>query len=96
MRGASDFYACPKYMRKDDQHPLGHDEDERACPNRISLYEEPQIVEALNKIIEEDLMSGVIADYTNLVFHYKHIEAKILKYSDNEIVISLLNKKAVR
>ncbi len=96
MQGTSAFYACPRYMRKDAQHPLGHDVDERACPNRISLYEEPQIVEVLNKIIEEDLMSGAIVDYTNLVFHYKHIEAKVLKYSDSEITISLLNKKAVK
>ena len=90
------FFACPKYMLKDDNHPDGHDADERACSNRLSFMDAEQIVVALSKEVEDDLMNGIMGDYTGTIIHVKQIDAKVLDYSDSKIKIGIVNRRTVK
>ena len=90
------FFACPKYMLKDDNHPDGHDADERACSYRLSFMDAEQIVVALSKEVEDDLMNGIMGDYTGTIIHVKQIDAKVLDYSDSKIKIGIVNRRTVK
>ena len=91
--GVSLFYACPKYMQKDEDNPDGYEKDqERACANRLSFDDASNIIFKFNKIVEESLLNNVIQDFNNYEFDYKKIHIKILKYSDNHLDIGILNK----
>lgn len=90
------FFACPKYMLKDENHPDGHDADERACSNRLSFMDAEQIVVALSKEVEDDLMNGIMGDYTGTIIHVKQIDAKVLDYSDSKIKIGIVNRRTVK
>lgn len=94
---ASPFYACPKYMLKDEAHPNGHDDLEPACANRLSFNMAISIVDRISKEIETDLSDGVVADYTGWKFTYKNIDVKILEYSQTKGVtkIGILNKNNI-
>ena len=89
------FYACPKYMKKDDEHPNGHEENERGCSNRISFEDVRHLVEKFSDQIETDIMNGEMCDYTGFKFHWKTIDAVILKYSDDKIVMGVTNRKEI-
>lgn len=90
------FFACPKYMLKDENHPDGHDADERACSNRLSFMDAEQIVVALSKEVEDDLMNGIMGDYTGTIIHVKQIDAKVLDYSDSKIKIGIVNRRTIK
>lgn len=91
----SPFYACPKYMRKDDAHPNGHEENERGCANRISFNDVEHLVDKLGKVIAEDENNGVVADYTGLRLKWKTIDAVVLKYTPKKIVLGIKNSKQI-
>lgn len=93
--GESPFYACPKYMLKDNKHPNGHTKDERACPNRLNFIDAQGIVEKFSDIVEKDIINDKNINYEGLEFKYKHYEIKVFKYTDNDIKISVINKKAL-
>lgn len=90
------FFACPKYMLKDENHPDGHDTDERACSNRLSFMDAEEIVVALSKEVEDDLMNGIMGDYTGTIIHVKQIDAKVLDYSDSKIKIGIVNRRTIK
>lgn len=90
------FYACPKYMRKDEKHPDGHEEWEHGCVNRLSFSDAADILTKFNKTVEEDMMSGTICDYKGCRFiHKNNIEVTILKYQSGHVSFGILNRKAV-
>lgn len=89
------FYACPKYMLKDDKHPDGHEADERACANRLSFMDAEQIVMLLSKEVEEDLENGIMGNYKGITIRLKQIDAVVLEYSDYKIEIGIINHKAI-
>lgn len=91
-----DFYACPKYMRKDERHPDGYSENERACANRLSFTDAGSVLFAFNKMVEEDSISGMFADYTNTVFPVgTHIRATVLRHTSNEVWFGIYNRRAI-
>ena len=95
--GHDDFYACPKYMLKDDAHPDGHGPDDKACLNRLGLSDAGEIISVFNRIVDEDMQENVFADYTNFSFPYKPgIQVKVLVFSDKEIRFGVLNRRAVK
>lgn len=96
MEGSSAFYACPKYMLKDEKHPDGHEPDERACPNRISFIRANTIVEKFMKRVEADNTDNMFMDYTNMEFKYDGITVRILKYSPTDVRIGIINKRAFK
>lgn len=90
------FYACPKYMLKDENHPDGHEADERACTNRLSFSDAGDIIAMFNKIVDDDMTNGCIADYNNFVFTYKNnIKVKVLSYGGKELKFGIYNRKAI-
>lgn len=92
---ATPFYACPKYMRKDEDHPDGHEENERGCSNRASFDDIRHIVEKLCQQISDDEKMFTYTDYTGMHLKWKMIEAVVLKYSDTKIVIGIHNTKEI-
>ena len=89
------FYACPRYMKKDKDHPNGHEEFEKGCANRVSFEDVRHIVEKLGKQMSEDEASGVIADYTGMRFKWKSVDVVVLKYTNNKITLGVSNKKEI-
>ena len=77
----SPFFACVKYMRKDENHPDGHEENEQACSNRMSFNLATSIMEQISKLVEEAILSGAVMNFTGYVFTYKAVEVTILEYS---------------
>ena len=83
----SPFYGCSKYI-KDSEAP-----DEPPCPNRLNMDDYQGIVLKFLDIVAE---GGPTMDYTNYSFEYKggrqRSSVRVLKYSDNEIRLGVLNK----
>lgn len=82
------FYACQK-------RPRDHSEGD-VCFNRLNLDDYQGIVLKLFEIISEDPFS----DLTNKTFDYKgarqKIMIRIIKYTDAEIHLGILNKTVLR
>ena len=96
QHGESAFYACPQYFEFSNEHPNGHFPGEKPCYNRISFRDAEKVIGEFSKIIEADLDDNVIADYKGLKITHRHIVAKVLKYSDKEVRIGILNRMAVQ
>lgn len=96
MEGKSAFYACSKYMLKDEKHPDGHEANERACANRISFQSMMRIMEKFMKIVEADDAAGTVCDYTGMKFKSNGVDVKILKYDPSDMRIGILNRKDMR
>ena len=62
--GSSLFYACPKYMPADSQHPDGHARHEAACANRLSFSDAEKIVSMLSDAVMESLSGDDLCDFT--------------------------------
>lgn len=90
------FFACPKYMRKDEKHPDGFDKNETGCTNRLSFSDAGDIVVAFNKIVDDDIASFLFRDYTNYSFTLRNISVVVLSYSSEFIKFGVLNRKAVQ
>ncbi len=97
MSGESAFYACPKYMLKDEEHPDGHEKGEPMCMNRISFTRAQSVVDKLMEKVEKDRAAGVFAaDYTGYRYNVSGIEVEVLKYSlESGMKIGILNRKAI-
>ena len=95
--GNNQFYACSKYMVKDEKHPDGYDPDfEKACNNRLSFDDAGDVIMKFSEILAESLMNGEMNDWTNIKFKVKQIDVKILRYSDKHIDFGVVNKRAVK
>ena len=92
---ATPFYACPKYMKKDEEHPDGHDENERGCANRASFDDVMHLVEKFGKQIAEDESQGNVVDYTGLKLKWKTVDAVITKYSADKIIMEIKNRREI-
>ena len=93
--GSSLFYACPKYMPADSQHPDGHERYESACANRLSFSDAEKIVSMLSDAVMESLSGDDLCDFTGYRFRLKQIAVTVLKYSDGDIRLGILNRGAV-
>lgn len=87
------FFACPRYWAKDEEHENGHEPYEEPCMNRLDYDTAQDIVEKLSQMIDEDDKDGIVTDYKNCVIHVKGIEAKVIRYTDKEIRIGILNRR---
>ena len=92
---ATPFYACPKYMLKDENHPDGHEEGEPGCANRISFEDYRHLVEKISADLENAFLNGEMPDLTGSKYRWKNVDAVIDKYSDKKIILSVLNKKEI-
>lgn len=80
-------YTCPKSKIKN------RTDDEAICNNKISLYEYEKAIEHISEQIiraEEDDQQIVLTNHT---WKKKTITFKIIKHTDNEIIVSVLDEK---
>ena len=82
-------------MKKDDKHPNGYEEGERACANRISFDDVRHLVEKFGDIIQNDEENGVIANYKGMKMKWKSIDAIVLEYEKEKIVLGINNRKEI-
>ena len=84
------FYACEKYYQKPGNEAAG-------CANRMNLDDYQGIVLKFLDIIAEE---EVTTDFTNFAFDYRgarqKLHVKVLKYTDDEIHIGVINKTVIR
>jgi len=97
MQGDTPFYACPRYFRKDDEHPDGHEADDKMCLNRLSFTKAQSIVDKMMKVVENDRANGIFtADYKGYTFTVSGIEVTVLKYHFGAgIKFGILNRSAI-
>lgn len=85
----SPFYGCNQYM---EETPEG----ESPCPNRLNMDDYQGIVLKFLDYVASDGDKGIVTDYTNFTFEYRggrhKTFVKVLKYSDDEIRLGILNK----
>lgn len=93
--GESAFYACPQYFEFSNEHPDGHFPSDKPCYNRMSFSDAEKVISKFSRIIETDMSDNTVADYRGIRITYKHIDATVLKYSDQKIKIGILNRMAV-
>ena len=93
--GGSLFYACPKYMPADDRHPDGHERYEAACPNRLSCTDAEKIVSMLSDAVQDSLSGDDFCDFTGCRFNLRQISVEVLRYSDGDIRLGILNRGAL-
>ena len=99
QEGQSKFFACPKYMLKDEKHPDGHEADEKACVNRISFDDIGNIMMALHSVMSNAVADpGEMIDFNGYSFKHKSYDVKILKYNEftGKIKLSILNRKVLQ
>ena len=85
----STFYSCPKY------YPENRKPGEKACANRISLPDYENMVTKLSEMIAEAEMGGGKICLTNYAWERKYTQFKVLSHERKEIVVSIVNKKAL-
>ena len=83
------FYSCPKY------YDFNRTPEERACGNRISGVDYEKMILHISKQIEAATLNMEKIWLQGYTFKIKSIEFKILQHTDKEIVVSVLNKKAL-
>ncbi len=93
--GNSRFYACPRYVLSDKQHPDGHERFEPACHNRLSYVDAEKIATMLSDEVQETMSNGELCDFTGHMFKLRDIQVCILRYTDGDIRIGILNKGAL-
>ncbi len=76
------FYACPKYFLKDENHPDGHDEDEKQCLNRISTTLAWSIIEQISAMVEDAHKNSELIDFKNCCFPFKGYDVTILELNE--------------
>lgn len=97
QEGKSLFYTCPKYWAIDEQHPLGHHEDEHQCRNNLGFQDFEKIVSFLEKEYEKQIENGeFIIDLTDFKFSIGQIDVTVL-YQDSEdnLYLGIVNKRSI-
>ena len=93
--GKDNFYVCPKYK------PENRMEFEPACDNNLSFRDYCQILETVEKLLNEAANSDDIINLTNYTFKVGprggfKTECKITSHSDTKIKIEILNRKCLK
>ena len=84
------FYACEKY------YPEKRLEGERACGNNMYTQAAEAAVEYFSDLIEEALMRNEKINITNEKFTYKGIEFIVLKHTEEEVNVGVINRKVYK
>lgn len=90
------FYACRKYMKMDDEHPMGYTGNEPKCFNRLSYTTAMDIVTKFQNIMEKDGDDAMGTDYTGFKFSVKGVDVKVLTYRNDKLRFGVLNKSILR
>lgn len=88
---ASMFYSCPRYYVDNVNRP-----GERACSNRLSFEDAEAIVMKLSDAIVEHEEAGQNVNLENYEFDYRQTHVKVIRYTQTEVWLEILNRKALR
>jgi hypothetical protein len=90
--GMSSFYACPRY------YPEGRKNGERACVNRLNIVDCQNMVLHFSKLLEEAEKEGAVLNLTNMKYidKKKNIVYQVLSHNNEEIKISVLNRRSLK
>ena len=69
--------------------------DEAACANRLSFSDAEKIVSMLSDAVQDSLCRDDLCDFTGYRFRLRQIAVTVLKYSDGDIRLGILNRGAV-
>lgn len=89
-KGSTLFYSCPKYYGQ-NRRPGEH-----ACANRIKLDDYQEAVEHLCGRIAENDADNSVEDLTGYRWSKRGISFQVIKYTDDDIRIAIINKPALR
>ena len=79
--GGTLFFACPKYMLVDD--------------NRLSYPDAEKIVSMMADAVQNSLAGDDFCDFTGYRFKLRQISVEVLRYSDGDIRLGILNRGPV-
>lgn len=85
----SPFYACPKYTQN-----IYNGGD--YCLNRITLVDYEKMISHIAEEVNDMIENDEVPNLQNLKWTRNGVEFKILVYTNNEIVVSVLNKTALK
>lgn len=86
--GMSVFYSCPCY-----QSILKEESTGKSCNNRLNIVDYEKALEALvDEKIDED---GNVVPLKGLTLKRKGVNFKVLEEKDNQLVVKMLNVKAI-
>lgn len=92
--GKTTYYGCPKW------HEENREPGERKCANRLNLDDYQGLVLKFLKVISDSEKDFTQVDFTNYEYDYNgpraKIHVKVLKYTDSEIRLGILNKTSIK
>jgi len=83
------FYSCPRY------YPENRTPDEKACVNHVNVEDFQKILDKIGHEAESQMIFGQSPVLQGLTFKIKDITIKVIEYTPEKIVISVVNKKAL-
>ena len=85
------FYACPKY------YPENRKEKERACANRLNLVDFEKMLDHMTEKIEKGMDQGIEVNLTGYQYRdRKGTQYTVLKHSKDDLMIEVLNRRALK
>ena len=84
------FYACPKY------NPENREANEKPCMNRISIYETEKMLDLLSDKIQREEENHGSFFAANYRFETRTAKYLVLRHTPDELVIQVLNKRALK
>ena len=96
-RGVSTFYACPRFMLADDEHPDGHQKFEPMCKNNLSFAQAEKIVSMLADEQLQSMLNCELCSFENkiLTLPSEGVHAQVLSFKPGDKRIGILNKTAM-
>ncbi len=83
------FYSCPKY------YDFNRNPGERICANRISGIDYERMVSHISSKLEEAALNYEHVWLQGYTFTIKQIDFKVIEHTDNKIIVSVINRKAL-
>ena len=93
--GKDNFFVCPKYK------PENREEYEPACANNLSFRDYCEILQTVEKLLNDNANSDSEINYTNYKFKVGprggfKTECVILKHTPTKVKIAILNRKCLQ
>lgn len=95
QEGLDQFYVCPKYSEENRK------DKEPACINNLSFRDYTEILNVIDKALNESALSGTVLNLKNYKFKVGpkggfKTDCRVFYHDDNKIKIAVLNHKALK
>lgn len=84
------FYACPKYSEENRNN------NERACPNRINLIDYEAMLNHISEMVEQAILDNTTINLTSHKWTKKGITFEVISFSEDKIVVTVLDSRKFR